>query len=80
MEHIRFRAGYDFMLLRAESGQCDSALAQWWTDFIEADAQGRADLLAQAAALRGPSTASRSRRRRRKPSATPGDRSGSARE
>ncbi len=76
MEHMRFRAGYDFMLLRAESGQCDAALAQWWTDFIDADAAGRTALLAQAAATRGKAPASRSRRRRRKPSAASGGRAG----
>ncbi len=28
--HPRFRAGYDFLLLRAETGGADSELAQWW--------------------------------------------------
>jgi len=31
--HPRFRAAYDFLLLRAESGEADMELAQWWTDF-----------------------------------------------
>lgn len=31
--HPRFRAAYDFLLLRAESGEIDPAIAQWWTDF-----------------------------------------------
>ena len=52
VEHLRFRAGYDFLLLRAESGQIDSALADWWTDYIAADAAGRAALVSQAAAQR----------------------------
>ena len=67
MEHLRFRAGYDFLLLRAESGQCDAELAQWWTDYIDADTQGRAELISQAASARGSAPASKSRRRRRKP-------------
>ncbi len=31
LEHQRFRAGYDFMVLRCESGELDPAVAQWWT-------------------------------------------------
>jgi len=67
--HMRFRAGYDFLLLRAEAGQCDAALAQWWTDFLEADQTGRAALLAQVSNQRGSRApgASRARRRRSKP-------------
>ena len=71
MEHMRFRAGYDFMLLRAESGQCDALLAQWWTDYIDGDASACTELLAQASAVRGKSaSAARPRRRRRKPGAS----------
>lgn len=32
MAHPRFRAAYDFLLLRAEVGQLDKGLAQWWTE------------------------------------------------
>ncbi len=35
--HPRFRAAYDFLLLRAESGEADAELAQWWTDFQTQD-------------------------------------------
>ncbi len=35
--HPKFRAGYDFLLLRAESGEPVDALAQWWTQFQFAD-------------------------------------------
>jgi poly(A) polymerase len=31
LEHPRFRAAYDFLLLRAETGEADPELAQWWT-------------------------------------------------
>ncbi len=31
--HPRFRAAYDFLLLRAEAGEADQALADWWTEF-----------------------------------------------
>lgn len=36
LEHPRFRAAYDFLLLRAEVGEVETSLAQWWTDFQEA--------------------------------------------
>lgn len=32
-QHPRFRAAYDFLLLREESGEDLSGLGQWWTDF-----------------------------------------------
>ncbi len=36
--HPRFRAAYDFLLLRAGSGEVDAELAEWWTDFQEGEA------------------------------------------
>ncbi|HDR9505818.1 polynucleotide adenylyltransferase PcnB [Burkholderia cepacia] len=47
LEHQRFRAGYDFLLLRCESGELDADVGQWWTDFIEGDAAAREALLTQ---------------------------------
>ncbi|MBJ9733542.1 polynucleotide adenylyltransferase PcnB [Burkholderia orbicola] len=47
LEHQRFRAGYDFLLLRCESGELDAEVGQWWTDFIEGDAAAREALLTQ---------------------------------
>jgi poly(A) polymerase len=69
LQHIRFRAGLDFMLLRAESGQFDTALAQWWNALANADAEERAALIAQAAATSRQAGAKRPRRKRRR---TPG--------
>lgn len=37
LEHPRFRAAYDFLLLRAKTGGAEPELAQWWTDFHQAD-------------------------------------------
>ncbi len=34
--HPRFRAAYDFMLLRCESNQLDKNIGIWWTAFIDA--------------------------------------------
>lgn len=33
LEMKRFRAAYDFLVMRAEVGEVDSELATWWTDF-----------------------------------------------
>ena len=35
LAHPRFRAAYDFLVLRAETGEADPELAQWWTDVQE---------------------------------------------
>jgi poly(A) polymerase len=37
LAHPRFRAAYDFLMLRAETGGADPKLAQWWTEFQTAD-------------------------------------------
>jgi poly(A) polymerase len=47
IEQARFRAGFDFMRLRADVGEVDEALADWWQTFSLADDLGREDLLAQ---------------------------------
>ncbi|ANH66768.1 polynucleotide adenylyltransferase PcnB [Mitsuaria sp. 7] len=33
IEQPRYRAGFDFLALRAEAGEIDPALADWWEDF-----------------------------------------------
>jgi poly(A) polymerase len=60
LEHQRFRAGYDFLLLRCESGELDLSIGQWWTKFIDADAAEREALLSQDGKDRAP----KKRRRR----------------
>jgi poly(A) polymerase len=37
LAHPRFRAAYDFLLLRAETGGADPTLGEWWTVFQSAD-------------------------------------------
>ncbi|MCO5118886.1 MAG: polynucleotide adenylyltransferase PcnB [Burkholderiaceae bacterium] len=66
-EHMRLRAGYDFLLLRVETGEAPAELGQWWTDFIAADGPGRAALV-EAAPRSGTSTARKRRRRPRRQS------------
>ncbi len=63
VEHPRFRAGYDFLLLRAQSGNAPAELAQWWTDFYHGDEDARANLLQ---AIKKSSTTSTRRRRKKK--------------
>ncbi|WP_085316926.1 polynucleotide adenylyltransferase PcnB [Derxia lacustris] len=71
LEQPRFRAGYDFYLLRAEAGELPMALADWWTAFADADSAGREDLIEQAAAEEraggGPAAPAAKKRRRKKP-------------
>ncbi len=37
MGHPRFRAAYDFLLLRAHAGEVEQELADWWTQVQEVD-------------------------------------------
>src|SRR5690348_3222434 len=45
LEHPRFRAAYDFLMLRAESGEAPSALVEWWTRFQDATHEERQAML-----------------------------------
>ena len=45
IQHPRFRAAYDFLLLRGEAGEDVQALGQWWTEFQQADEAGRTTLM-----------------------------------
>jgi poly(A) polymerase len=47
VEQARFRAGFDFMRLRADVGEIDVTLADWWQEFSLADDATREDLLQQ---------------------------------
>ena len=67
IESPRFRAGYDFMLLRCATGELNSAIGQWWTDFIAADPTGQDELMASVKNETGNSPSPAKRRRRKKP-------------
>ncbi|MEJ1381535.1 MAG: polynucleotide adenylyltransferase PcnB [Candidatus Sedimenticola sp. (ex Thyasira tokunagai)] len=69
LTHPRFRAAYDFLLLRAESGETTMELADWWTNFQEVNADERNSLTQQ----KHEGGNGRRRRRRRKPNKTPTD-------
>jgi poly(A) polymerase len=68
LTHPRFRAGYDFLLLRAKGGDAPQELADWWTVFQDASEEKRAAMLQPAT----PGNDKRRRRKRksRKPAAT----------
>ncbi|MCY7318536.1 MAG: polynucleotide adenylyltransferase PcnB [Ramlibacter sp.] len=48
VEQPRFRAGFDFMRLRADVGEVDVVLADWWQEFSLASDTVREDLMHQA--------------------------------
>ncbi len=48
VEQPRFRAGFDFMRLRADIGEVDVVLADWWQEFSLASDAVREDLVIQA--------------------------------
>jgi poly(A) polymerase len=65
-EHPKFRAGYDFLLIRGEiEGGNVQVLATWWTDFQEASEEAR--ILMAKSAPSSKSGLRRSPRKRRKP-------------
>jgi poly(A) polymerase len=65
LEHLRFRAGYDFLMLRAAADEIPAEFSDWWTRFAHANDEER-ELLVQQATLQGtPAAAGRRRRRRR---------------
>ena len=67
----KFRAGFDFLVLRAMSGECPHELADWWETFQHATPDDRTVM------LKSPEQGEkRPRRRRRRPS-DKGDNSGS---
>ena len=47
LEHLRLRAGYDFLLLRCASGEIDAEIGDWWTAFMQADGGEREALQTQ---------------------------------
>ena len=68
LEHLRFRAAYDFLLLRCDAGEASAELGAWWTRYAEGDPTEREALIAEAAnggAARSPGSPPRKRRRRR---------------
>ncbi|MCY1308831.1 Poly(A) polymerase I [compost metagenome] len=53
LESPRFRAGYDFLQLRCQSGELPEELAAWWNDFQNAEPHEREDLIDAVRGARG---------------------------
>lgn len=72
LEHEHFRAAYDFLLLRAESGEGDEAreLAAWWTQYQNSPAEKRREMQKE---IKNPPKKNnqRKRHRRKKPPSSP---------
>lgn len=69
LAHPRYRAAYDFMLLRCESGELATEIGDWWTTFAHASSEERTAMLL-------PDTTPKKRRRRKpknKPSVSEAD-------
>lgn len=61
LEHPRFRAAYDFLVLRANAEEVPMELATWWTDFQECSESEQKKMLKKSDAPK--------KRRRKKPTA-----------
>ena len=66
VEQPRFRAAYDFMLLREEAGENLDGLGYWWTRYQEADENGRRAMVEALGSGGG-----KKRRKRRNPRRKP---------
>ena len=64
LAHPRFRAAYDFMQLRCESGELDAELGEWWKAFLAVDSEEREKMLPKQTSGKKP----RKRRSRKKSS------------
>ncbi|WP_336367335.1 polynucleotide adenylyltransferase PcnB [Marinobacter sp. C2H3] len=70
LSHPRFRAAYDFLLVRENSGEIEPGLGQWWTDFQAVDERRQEQMLTQLSSSEGPA---KKRRRKRRPAKRPAD-------
>ncbi|HBY88050.1 MAG TPA: polynucleotide adenylyltransferase PcnB [Colwellia sp.] len=71
LEHPKFRAGYDFLLLRAQIEATSelNELAHWWTDFQEVSDEARIQMIKGIKLPQG--SKRRPAKKRRKPAAKP---------
>ncbi|MDV6342928.1 polynucleotide adenylyltransferase PcnB [Nitrosomonas sp. Is24] len=74
LAHPRFRAAYDFMQLRCESGELSAELGEWWKTFLAVDSEEREKMLPKQTSGKKP----RKRRSRKKSSSSSAAPPGSA--
>lgn len=67
LEHVRLRAGFDFLLLRCTSGEIDAELGEWWGNFMNGNSAERAELLLNVPQTKTAAPAKTTRKRTRKP-------------
>ena len=65
LEQPRFRAAYDFLVLRAQAGEIDMEIADWWTRFQNVEGDKRGEMLLPEQ----PGDKKKRRRRKKKPAA-----------
>ena len=64
LDNPRFRAGYDFLLLRESAGEQTDGLGEWWTDYQDANDSERREMIRDLGSKDdGASGAPRKRRR-----------------
>jgi poly(A) polymerase len=74
LEHLRLRAGYDFLALRCAADEAPAEMIDWWTRFMDGNEEHRAQLT--AAAPRAAQAGGARRRRRRRPRGMAGETAG----
>jgi poly(A) polymerase len=62
LDNPRFRAGYDFLLLREKAGEETDGLGEWWTDYQDCNDSERREMIAD---LGGKDESGATRKRRR---------------
>lgn len=67
LENPRFRAGYDFLLLRESAGEQTDGLGDWWTDYQEAHDSDRRSMIRDLSKNSDGSTNGAPKKRRRSP-------------
>jgi len=67
LQHRKFRAAYDFLLLRCEIGEVDKKLCEWWTQIQEVDSGEQEEMIR----LAGKNPKSGRKRRPRRPNRQP---------
>ena len=73
LEHPRFRAAYDFLLLRESAGEQTDGLGDWWTRYQDANPDERRRMVRDVGGDKSGPKRSRSRARRKPRNSKPSD-------
>lgn len=69
VQHPRYRAAYDFLLLRSQVGEVPESLPQWWDEFAQSGEERRHEMI-EAAQQEARETGERARREARRTAAS----------